>query len=130
MADTLASTLYAYPYDGTAGSVGRRRVFADTTNRRRRPRRRLRRRPGRRVELHFGAGKIARYTSSGLAEVIDTDVQLTSDVTFGSQDLDRMFFVSIAMGQSEEEAAASNAGAVIAVDDTGHRGRIEPRFRL
>src|SRR5205807_4695600 len=30
-ADTWASKVYAYPYDGTRGTVGERRVFVDTS---------------------------------------------------------------------------------------------------
>lgn len=130
VADTLASILYAYPYDGTSGAVGSRRVFAETTELGGAPDGACADDQGGVWSCIFGAGKIARYTSEGASEVIDTNVQLNSDVSFGGENLDRMFFVSIAMGQSEDQAATSNAGAVMAVEGTGHRGRLEPRFRL
>jgi L-arabinonolactonase len=129
-ADTHASALYAYPYDGKAGTVGARRVFADTS------------------ELHgmpdgacaddeegvwscvLGAGSLARYTANGLEQAIDSTVELPSDVAFGGRDLDRMFFVSIAMSIGDVAINSPDAGALMAIDGSGHRGRPEPRFRL
>ena len=76
----------------------------------------------------FGAGKIVRYTPH-VDTVIETGADLVTDVTFGGSDLDAMFFVSIStMGGFE--SAAPNAGHLMKVEGTGHRGRPEPRFRL
>jgi sugar lactone lactonase YvrE len=129
-ADTLASTVYAYDYDGSAGKVGARRTF------------------GRIDELNgmpdgacgdsgagvwscvLGPGKIARFTAAGLDEVIDVGVELPSDVTFGGSGLDRMFFVSIALSIGGVEVKSPYAGALMKIDGTGFTGRPEPRFRL
>jgi sugar lactone lactonase YvrE len=78
----------------------------------------------------LGAGSIARCTSGGIDEVIDVGVELPSDVTFGGPGLDRMFFVSIAMSIGEVEVTSPTAGALMVVEDTGYRGRPEPRFDL
>lgn len=130
VADSQASILYAYPYDGKSGSRGERRIFADTSELGGEPDGACADDQGGVWSCVLGAGTIARYTSGGLQEVIDTGVQLPSDVTFGGDSLDRMFFVSIAISIGEIEVSSPNAGALMVVDDTGFRGRPEPRFRL
>jgi L-arabinonolactonase len=129
-ADTLAFALYAYAYSGTSGTVGERRLFAETRELGGMP-------DGACADDHggvwscvLGAGKIARFTSNGISEAIDTGVELPSDVTFGGDNLDRMFYVSIAVPIAGIEINSSNAGALMVVDDSGYRGRPEPRFHL
>ncbi len=130
VADTPASVLYAYPYDGATGSVGQRSVFADIGDLGGMP-------DGACADAQdgvwscvLGSGRIARYSSDGLQEVIDTEVELPSDVTFGGDDLDRLFFVSIAVSIGGVEIASPDAGSLMVLDGSGHRGRREPRFRL
>ena len=128
-ADTHASKIYAYPYDGTKGTVGERRVFADTSSMGGLPDGACADAAGGVWSCMFGGGKIVRVVSGAPDLVIDTGAELTSDVTFGGTGLDRLYFVSIAnMGGFESESP--NAGAVMVVDGTGFRGRPEPRFRL
>ena len=129
-ADTQASALYAYDYDGTQGSVGERRVFADTTKLDAQPDGACSDRDNGVWSCLLGAGKLARYTAEGTTEVIDTTVEYPSDVTFGGSELDRMFFVSIAITVGSVEVKSPNAGALMVIEDVGYRGRPEPRFRL
>lgn len=127
-ADTQASKLYAYAYDGVGGNADQRRVFADTSE--------LNGVPDGACadDAHgvwtcvLGAGQIARYSHDGLDELIDAGVELPSDVTFGGADLDRMYFVSIAVSIGDVEIRSPNAGALMVVDGTGFCGRPEPRF--
>ena len=130
IADTHAFSVYAYPYDGATGSVGERRVFATTTELGGTPDGACADESGAVWGCVLGAGKIARYTSAGVTDTIETGVELPSDVTFGGDGLDRMFFVSIAIPIAGIEINSPTAGALMVVDDTGYRGRPEPRFRL
>jgi L-arabinonolactonase len=129
-ADTHASALYAYPYDGAAGTVGDRRVFADTSPLGGTPDGACADGDGGVWSCVLGAGRIVRYTASGVDQSVETGVELPSDVTFGGPDLDRMFFVSIALSIGGVEVRSPDAGGLMAVDGLGVRGRPEPRFRL
>ena len=129
-ADSLASVLYAYPYDGVSGSVGARRVFADTSEVGGSPDGACADDQGGVWSCILGAGKITRYTSAGAVRTIDVGVELPSDVTFGGANLDKMFFVSIAIPIAGIDIKSPHAGALMVVDGTSFRGRLEPRFRL
>jgi sugar lactone lactonase YvrE len=128
--DTFAGKIYAYPYDGSTGSVGDRRVYFDAAELEGMPDGACADASGGVWSCLAGAGKIVRCTGNGVDAVIDTGVELPSDVTFGGRDLDRMFFVSIALPITGEEITSQNAGALMAVVGTGYEGRPEPRFRL
>jgi sugar lactone lactonase YvrE len=130
VADTVASTVHAYDYDGAAGTATGRRRWLDTTELSSQP-------DGACADADdgvwccmLGGGKIVRTTADGVDATIDTGVELPSDVTFGGPDLHRLFFVSIAVSIGGVEITSPNAGALMAVDGTGHRGRPEPRVRL
>lgn len=68
--------------------------------------------------------------SGVLQETIDVGVELPSDATFGGPDLDRMYVVSIAVSIDGNPITAPHAGALMAVDGSGFRGRPEPRMCL
>ena len=130
-ADTQASAVYAYDYDGRAGTVGERRVLADTSDLGGTPDGACADDQGGVWGCVLGPGKIARDADGEAVQVIDTGgVELPSDVTFGGPDLDRMFFVSIAVNLGDLVTSSPLAGALMAIDGTGYRGRPEPRFRL
>ena len=129
VADSPAGLLYAFDYDGKAGTATDRRTFADTT------------RDGQPDgacadgesavwSAILGAGHVARYTAHGLDRTIATGVELPSDVTFGGPGLDRMYVVSIAVPVGGVEIRSPDAGGVLVIDDTGVVGRPEPRFRV
>jgi sugar lactone lactonase YvrE len=128
-ADTQASKVYAYDYDGASGTVGDRRVFADTTTLGGMPDGACADADGGVWGCVLGPGKIARYTPDDVDEVIDAGVDLPSDVVFGGPELDRLYFVSIA-AMGGFESSSPNAGALMVVDGLGHKGRVENRFRL
>ena len=130
LGDTAAAAVYAYPYDGTAGTVGERRVFGDHGPLGGMP-------DGATTDAEHGVwscvlrtGKIARFTASGLDRTVDVPMANPSDVAFGGPDLDRMFVVSIALNLGEDAEPAAEAGWVMAFDDLGVAGRPEARFAL
>lgn len=129
-ADTLSFVIYEYAYDGVSGSATNRRVFADTKGAGGMPDGSCADAAGGVWSCILGAGKIVRYTSDGVDRVLSTGVELPSDVTFGGVDLERMYFVSIALPIAGVEIKAPNAGALMAIEGLGLRGRPEPRFRL
>ncbi len=130
IADTVASALYAYEYDGVAGRATNRRLAVDTTTLRGVPDGACADADGGVWSCILGAGTIARWDGDGITEVIDTGVELPSDVTFGGDRLDRMFFVSIAVAIGGLATTSPFAGALMVVDGVGRRGRREPRVRL
>ena len=130
IADTHAARLYSYEYDGERGTVGERTVFADTSAAGGLPDGACADDSGGVWSCVLGAGAIVRYTPEGKVDAVETGVELPSDVTFGGRDLDRMFFVSIALSLGGVEIKSADAGRLMAVDGTGYRGRPEPRFRL
>ena len=128
--DTHAQVIYAYDYDGKQGIATNRRAFADTRALGGSPDGACADDAGGIWGAVFGGGKLARYTFDGRTETIVTAVEIPSDVTFGGPDLDRLFFTSLALSIPGIEVRSPDAGAVMVVDDTGYRGRPEPRFRL
>ena len=129
-ADTPAAKLYAYDYDGTRGSVGERRDFADTSELGGMPDGACADADGGVWSCVLGPGTIARYTEDGVSATLDAGVELPSDVTFGGDDLDRMYFVSIAVSLGGVEITSPHAGALMVADGTGYRGRRESRVAL
>jgi L-arabinonolactonase len=128
--DTPAQAVYAYPYDGNRGTIGERRVFGDHVALGGAP-------DGATVDTEngvwscvLGTGKVARFTAAGLDRVLDTPMANPSDVTFGGQDLDRLFITSIAVKLGEDAAPTTEAGWVLGVEGLGFTGRPESRFRL
>jgi L-arabinonolactonase len=129
-ADTHADSIYAYDYDGATGRTSNRRVLADTNEHKGSP-------DGACVDADDGiwscilnAGRIVRFDQKGATDSVTPGVELPSDVTFGGPNLDRMFVVSIAISFRDREITSPDAGALLVVDDTGYRGRPEPRAVL
>jgi L-arabinonolactonase len=130
LSDTAAGAVYAYPYDGSTGTVGERRLFGDH--------RALGGAPDGATgdaehgvwSCVIGPGQVARFTASGLDRTIDLPMANPSDVTFGGPGLDRMFVTSIALNLGEAAEPTPEAGWVLAVDGLGVGGRPEARFDL
>jgi sugar lactone lactonase YvrE len=130
LADTPARVVYAYPYDGRAGTIGQRRVFGDLGALDGAPDGATADTDGGVWSCVLGVGKIARFTSAGLDRVVDVPMANPSDVTFSGSDLDRLFVTSIAFNLGEDAAPAAEAGWVLALEGLGATGRRESRFRL
>lgn len=130
LGDTTAGVAYAYPYDGAAGTVGDRRVFADHAALHGAP-------DGAAADAAGGVwscvlrrGQIARFTDSGLDRVVDVPVPNPSDVAFAGPGLDRLFVTSIAFDLGDGMQPTTESGWLLAVDGLGATGRPEPRFAL
>ena len=128
-ADTFASALYAYDYDGLAGWVGPRREFADTRDFNALPDGACGDGEGGVWSCLLGPGKIVRYSEGGVDVCLEVPVHNPTDATFGGPDLDRLFFVSIGGGTGDDVKSA-NAGALMVVEGLPYRGRPEPRVAL
>jgi L-arabinonolactonase len=129
-ADSIAAKLYAYTYDGSEGRARDRRLFADTTELGGWPDGACADADGGVWSCIIGPGKLARYTAAGIDKVLDVPVELPADVTFGGPQLDRLYFVSIAVRIRDIEIVSPDAGGLMVIDDSGHRGRREPRVHL
>lgn len=130
LGDTPAGVVYAYPYDGDAGTVGARRVFGDHTALHGAP-------DGATADAGetvwscvLRSGKIARFSAAGLVGLVDVPVPNPSDVAFGGPDLDRLFVTSIAFDLGDGAAPSAVSGALLAIEGLGVRGRPEARFDL
>ena len=129
-ADSIAAKLYAYTYDGSEGRVRDRRLFADTTELGGWPDGACADADGGVWSCVIGPGKLARYRAAGIDKVLDVPVELPADVTFGGPQLDRLYFVSIAVSIHDIEIVSPDAGGLMVIDDSGHRGQPEPRVHL
>lgn len=127
-ADTHAAASYAYEYDGTAGTVGERRIFGDHAALGGTPDGATADADGGVWSCVLNAGKIARFTGAGLDRTVDVPVTYPSDVAFGGAALDRLFVVSIALDLGSG-SPGEQAGQLLALEGVGV-GRPEHRFRL
>ncbi len=130
LADTLARVVYSYPYDGAQGVIGERQVFADHAALNGAPDGAAADAGGGVWSCVLGAGKIARFTATGLERVVDVPMANPSDAAFGGPVRERLFVTSIALNLGEDAAPAIEAGWLLAVDGLGVGGRPESRFRL
>ncbi len=129
-ADTLARSIYAYDYDGPAGTVGKRRLFADHSTLGGAPDGATADSDGGVWSCVLRSGKLARFTATGLDRLLDLPMPNPSDVAFGGPALDRLFVTSIAFDLGEGVAPPPEAGWLLALDHLGSVGRPEFRFSL
>jgi L-arabinonolactonase len=129
IADTLATKVYAYPYDGQKGTVHERRVLSDHAELGGLP-------DGATADTEGGvwstvtrAAKIVRLIGAGRDRIIDAPAPNVSDVAFGGPDLDRLFVTSIAVDLGAG-APPAEASWLSVIDGVSFRGRAEPRFEL
>lgn len=130
-ADTGAERIYAYDYDGPRGEVSNRRVLADTAKFGGAPDGACADADGGVWSCLLNAGLLVRYREGERPRTIDATVALPSDATFGGTDLDRLYFVSIAVRLDDyTPITAGDAGRLMVIDDLGIQGRPEPRVCL
>ena len=127
-ADTLARSIYAYDYDGPAGTVGKRRLFADYGALDGAPDGATADSDGGVWSCVLRSGKLARFTATGLDRLWDLPLPNPSDVAFGGPALDRLFVTSIAFDLGEGVAPPPEAGWLLALDHVGSVGRPESIF--
>lgn len=126
-ADTRSNRLFIYDYDGVAGTVDERRIFADTSQVGGSPDGACADADGGVWSCILGPGTVVRYTVDGQDAAIDVGVELPSDITFGGPGLDAMFVTTIA---SNPDPSIAQGGQLLVIADSGYRGVPEPRFRL
>lgn len=129
IADSIAAHVQAYPYDGSTGRVGQSRVLADRAALGGAPDGATADAEGGVWSCALGGARIVRLTEKGVDDVVEVPVRYPSDVTFGGEDLDRLFVTSIALDLGEGDPGA-DAGRLLALEDCGVSGHREPRFRL
>lgn len=123
--DTSAQ-YYSYAYDADEGTVGPRSVFGDVSALDGMP-------DGATLDdggglwcALFGGAQLARFTTAGLDRTLAVPIANPTDVTFGGPGLDRLYVVSVAVGEPSDTGFD---GALLVIDDLAERGRPEPRFR-
>jgi sugar lactone lactonase YvrE len=127
--DTPAQAVYAYDYDGVAGTIGERRVFGDHAALDGMPDGATADADGGVWSCVLGPGLLARFTGAGLDRTVEVPVSSPSDVAFGGPALDRLYLTSIALDLGRG-APGEQAGWLHAIDGLGVTGRPEARFRL
>jgi sugar lactone lactonase YvrE len=129
--DTTTGLVNAFDYDPAASTVGRRRTHADLGALEGAPDGACADTEGGTWTCALGCGRLFRATAAGIdeARAVDPGVEQPSDVTFGGDDLARMFVVSIAVPLRDRPITSPHAGRLLAVDGLDVRGRPEPRFR-
>ena len=129
LGDTVAASVYAYPYDAAGGTVGPRRVLSDHAALGGAPDGATADEEGAVWSCVLRSGKLVRLTADGVDRVVDVPVPNPSDVAFGGgPERTRLFLTAIAVdlggGPPPREARW------LLADDSLGRGRPEHRFRL
>jgi len=128
VADSVPQNIYAYDYDLDSGSVGGRRVFANTAELGGIPDGATVDTEGRLWSAICSAGKIACWLPDGrLDRVIEVPPTLVSSVMFGGPDLDRLFVTSID-GASLGFPSDETGGQLFVIDGLDAKGVAEPRY--
>jgi sugar lactone lactonase YvrE len=128
-ADTLARTIYAYPFDRHRGSIGERRTFVRVAAERGKPDGAAVDEEGCYWSACHGAGRLARYRPDGaLDREILLPVSQPTMMAFGGADLDTLFVTSERHGLDAASLAREPlAGGIFRVA-AGVRGLPEPAF--
>ena len=115
-ADTLARSIYAYDYDGPAGTVGKRRLFADHGALGGAPDGATADSDGGVWSCVLRSGKLARFTATGLDRLLDLPMPNPSDVAFGGPALDTLYITSATSDLGDARRRAQPlAGGLFAV---------------
>ncbi|MFP3706544.1 SMP-30/gluconolactonase/LRE family protein [Paraburkholderia tropica] len=127
--DSLSDQLRRYRYDSSSGSISGRTRFVDTTSLKSGP-------DGATIDAHGNlwaamviSGQLARFRRNGrLDMLIDLPTVYPSCPCIGGRDLDTIFVTSISNSGNALRSENPNAGAVVAIKDTGVKGLVECRF--
>ena len=127
-ADSMDRTIWAFEFDAESGTLGERRVFAET--------------PegiypdgsaldaeGYLWNAQFDGSRVVRYAPDGSVDrIVEVPVQRPTSCAFGGPDLDVLYLTSARMGLTVQRLAKQPlAGALLALD-VGVAGLPEPRF--
>ena len=121
-------TMYAYDYDIESGEIANKRFFANPTELGGSPDGATVGQDGLVWVAIYRGGKVAAFRpDGGLERVVEIPTRLTSSVTFGGPNLDRLYVTSIERDPLGN--ADPSGGYVYVVEDLGVRGVQEPRYR-
>ncbi|MET0546111.1 MAG: SMP-30/gluconolactonase/LRE family protein [Caulobacterales bacterium] len=128
-ADTRIKKIYAYDYDEATGGVSNRRVFADTTEIGGEPDGATVDRDGLLWMTVSQSYKIVVYRPDGKIErTIEMPVSLPASLTFGGDNLDRLFVTTIDPAPAYNMPELGEGGGTYVIDGLGARGIEEPRY--
>lgn len=128
-ADSMARTVFRYPYDTATGAAGAREVFIDT--------RALDSAPdGAAVDAEGGlwvalvlTAQLARFRPDGsLDRLIDCPAPYPTCPCFGGEQLDTIYLTSISDSGNALRTDHPGGGSLMAIRGTGWRGLPEARF--
>jgi sugar lactone lactonase YvrE len=122
-----ATNYFCYPYDPEEGTVGKRTVFGDVQSLDGSPDGTTLDESGGLWCALIGGHQLARFSHGHLDRTTPLPLANPTDVTFGGEQLDRLFVVST--GFSAKPGAGLD-GALLVIDGLDVRGRPEPRFSL
>jgi sugar lactone lactonase YvrE len=127
-ADSDVHTIFAYPFEPAAGTLGERRVFA-TTQAPAIP-------DGATVDADgflwsatYDGWQVTRYAPDGrIDRVVPVPVRKPTSCAFGGPDRDILFVTTASQGLTPDERAAQPLAGSVLMLDPGVRGLPEPRF--
>jgi sugar lactone lactonase YvrE len=128
-ADSLARTIFAYPFDPATGALGLRRVFA-TVEAPAIPDGATVDRDGFIWCAHYDGWRIVRFAPDGrIDRTIELPVQRPTSCQFGGPDLGTLYVTTALQKLSPEQLAAQPlAGALLALMEVGASGLPEARY--
>lgn len=128
-ADSHVHTIFAYDYDLAAGTIGQRRVFAQTSGRPGVPDGASVDAEGYLWSAQFDGGCLARYAPGGrLDRTVPLPVSRPTACAFGGSDLDTLYVTTARFRLAPDKLAAEPlAGALLALD-VGVKGLPEPAY--
>lgn len=130
IADTPSKKMYAYDYTTRERTAFNKRVFANTIELDGYPDGACATTDGGILSCILGSGKIGYFTDSGLQQVYEAGSEQPTDVTFGGENLDRIFVTSIGIESKYGKPKSKLAGSLVEIKGTGLTGVKENRFEI
>jgi len=129
-ADSHVHTIFAYDYDLATGALGKRRVFADTSDRAGVPDGASTDVEGFLWSAHFDGACLVRYAPDGRVDrTVAMPVSRPTAVAFGGPDLRTMYVTTARFRLAADKLAAEpHAGGLLALD-VGVKGLPEPMYQ-
>ena len=118
-ADSMAQTIWRFPWNGATGRLGEREVFVSLKGTDRYPDGSTIDANGYLWNAQWNGWRVTRYAPDGHEDrVIEMPVACPTSCCFAGPGRDRLFITSARKGQTDEALAAQpHAGAVFALDD-------------
>ena len=116
-ADSMAQTIWRFPWDGASGTLGEREVFVSLKGTDRFPDGSCIDAEGYLWNAQWNGWRVVRYAPDGREDrVIEMPIACPTSCMFGGADLDTLYITSARKGQSDEALAQQpHAGALFAL---------------